>query len=304
MTDKAIRSPSHPNMSLRDAITAVRKIEAEYRTAPVDREDAAKLIGYSSLSGPAAKALAALAHYDLVERAGKGELNVSQLAVNILHPDSSEDKFAALQTAAFAPSLYRDLQDRWPGIVPPEEGVATYLRRQGFNEGSIRPAAASYLDTLELLKESKASESHGHGSMGVPESVSSKDNSDELKKFGGAKVGDLIQWESQGALQFANCQRVRAVSEDGNWVAVEGSETGIPMSQVIVEQAGVQAPPVFNLVPDAKANSIEEGEVEWMRNRVGSETTVRIMAKGDLGPREIGKLIKLLEAQKLVLEDE
>src|SRR5690349_237159 len=72
--EPAVRSPSYPVWSLSDAVTAVGKIEAQYRMSKVDREVAAKIIGYSGLSGPANKALAALGQYGLVERAGKGEM--------------------------------------------------------------------------------------------------------------------------------------------------------------------------------------------------------------------------------------
>lgn len=39
-------------------------------------------------------------------------------------------------------------------------------------------------------------------------------------------------------------------------------------------------------------------------NKVGHETHVRLLVKGDMGAKEIGRLIKILEAQKEVLEDE
>ena len=42
-----------------------------------------------------------------------------------------------------------------------------------------------------------------------------------------------------------------------------------------------------------------------MRNLVGRETKVRLLVSGgDMGPREIGKLIKLLKAQQAVLSDD
>lgn len=56
------------------------------------------------------------------------------------------------------------------------------------------------------------------------------------KTFGGARVRDLIQWESSGALQLPEPRRVRAVSDDGQWVFVGQSGTGIPMDQVLVEE--------------------------------------------------------------------
>lgn len=44
-------------------------------------------------------------------------------------------------------------------------------------------------------------------------------------------------------------------------------------------------------------------ETEQIRNHVGAETTVRILVQGPFGPKEIGKLIRLLEAQRAVLEE-
>jgi hypothetical protein len=127
-------------------------------------------------------------------------------------------------------------------------------------------------------------------------------------RFGGAKPGDFVMWESGGSLQFIVPQRVRSVSDDGEWVFVDGSTTGIPMSQVTVETATPTVNPVLVKAPElplpTEETRLGAGETEWMRNKVGTDTTVRILTKGDLGPREIGRLIKLLEAQKSVLEDD
>jgi hypothetical protein len=159
--NQAVRSPSYPVQSLADAITSVRKIEAQYRSAKVDREVAAQVIGYSGLSGPANKALAALAQYGLVERAGKGEMRVTTRARAILHPDSTDEKRTELRAAAFEPRLFQELQERYPNMMPPEDGVVMFLNRKGFNKNAIRPAAKAYLQTLLFLEEEGASESHG-----------------------------------------------------------------------------------------------------------------------------------------------
>ena len=98
------------------------------------------------------------------------------------------------------------------------------------------------------------------------------------------------------------------VTEDGQWVAVEGSETGIPMNQVIVEERAppeTPPPPRFKLDAPSDDDKVRPGETEWMRNLVGRETKVRLLVSGgNMGAKEIGKLIKLLEAQKSVLADE
>jgi hypothetical protein len=291
-------------MSLEEAVNVVGPIERDYRNSPIERELAAKLIGYSSLSGPANKALAALASYGLIERAGKGEVRVTERARAILHSDTQEERRENLRAAAQEPHLFRQLRGRFSEIlVPPEEGVISYLRRQNFNESAIKPAARAFLDTAKYLEQNGATESYGSEPSAEPESPSPMG---QTARFGGAKVGDWIQWESQGMLQFKTPQRVRHVSEDGEWVAVEGSQTGLPMSEVIVEQRASDPPhepqkkaPSF---PLESGSEHAEGE-EWMRSRVGTDVQVQLFVKGEMGPKEISKLIKLLEAQKEVLED-
>lgn len=263
---KPIRSPSYPGMALRKAIEDVGKIEKIYRSSPIDRVNAAKLIGYSSLSGPANKALAALAAYGLLDRAGKGEARVTERARDILHADTEQLRRERVFDAAMEPSLFRELRERFTGIaVPPEDGVVTYLNRQGFNPNAVRPAAKAFLETMRYLEEFGATESHGSGSSGVASSDSTPSISEEVE-YGGAEVGDLIQWEVGGSLRLPKSQRVRAISNDREWVFIEQSETGIPMNQVIVEEKGTGKPPVLPLAEPPKGVrrevfTLDEGDV-------------------------------------------
>jgi hypothetical protein len=49
-----------------------------------------------------------------------------------------------------------------------------------------------------------------------------------------AKVGDLIQWTSQGQDQFKEPRAIVGVSDDREWLWVADSTTGIPMSEIQV----------------------------------------------------------------------
>jgi hypothetical protein len=239
---KPVRSPSYPNASLSEAIASVRKIEKLYRSSPVDREVAAKLIGYSSLSGPANQALAALAQYGLVERAGKGEMRVTSRAQAILHPNSDNEQKDQLRAAALEPQLFRELQERFPNMTPPEDGVLTYLNRQGFNQSAIRPAAKAYLQTLLFLEESGASDSHGSSKADEPKPATPEGDGSSVT-HGSARVGDLIDYEVGGAIANPEPMRVRALSADQAWVFVDGSTTGLEMEQVIVRERAAPFPP-------------------------------------------------------------
>lgn len=56
-------------------------------------------------------------------------------------------------------------------------------------------------------------------------------------------------------------------------------------------------PPVLQAV-------VGELEREWLRGPLSKLTSYKLIVSGEMGPKEIGKLIKLLEAQKAVLDDE
>lgn len=51
-------------------------------------------------------------------------------------------------------------------------------------------------------------------------------------------VGDFIQWESNGQLQFEEPKQVAWVSEDQKWLLIDGSLTGIPVEEVTIIGGG------------------------------------------------------------------
>ncbi|VTZ28135.1 conserved hypothetical protein [Methylocella tundrae] len=262
------RSPSYPNTPLREAIVLIDKIFAADRRNPIDRAVAAKHLGYSGISGASDMTLAALMHYGLLERAGKGETRVTQLAVDIIHPHNEDDRRNALRRAAFSPTLFRALRERFPDGKFSSEALKSYLMREGFVESAVNPAARAYSETCLYLEKENAYGSGGNEPTNGVESTPPVD----VTVYGGAQVGDLIQWESQGALQFSKPQRVRLVTDDGQWLSVENSETGIPMNEVIVEERGsVQPPPRFPLAgrKDRSSLKADPGEIEWMRTGIG-----------------------------------
>jgi len=301
-----VQSPGYPNFALPKGVELARKIFSADRRNPIDREVAAKHLGYTGLSGASDKVLGSLGHYNLLEKAGKGQVRVTQIAVDILHPVSPSEKKRALQDAAFSPSIFAEIRNHFSDGLPSEAALKSWLMRENFLDRAILPVTKAYLGTCQFLEQEQAIESGGKGiEIGADSSLPGDDGQVE---FGGAKVGDLIQWEIGGALQMEKPMRVRLVSDDGEWVAVDGSETGIPMSQVIVEERLIVDPtpaPRFKLAEIPAGEDVQSGETEWMRNLVGRSTKVRLLVSGgEMGAKEIGKLIKLLKAQQSVLQDD
>jgi hypothetical protein len=304
---KPVRSPSYPSMPLRDAVIAVRKIEGPYRSAPVDRLEASKLVGYSSMSGPANQALSSLAAYGLIDRAGKGMIRVTPRAKAILHPNNDDEFKRNLRAAGSEPQLFQQILEHFSGVqVPPESGVVSYLNRQGFNQSAIRPAVKAFLQTMYYLEEAGVSESHGPAA--APEPTSGPSNGDDRPQFGGAKVGDLVQWESNGALRLAKPERVRWISDDGNWLALahEDYKSAIAMAEVIVQERASTplpppTPPAFvGVAPPAVDEGNESGGTDF-RFKVGKGIVVKVSSPDELGADEINKLVALLQAQAIAL---
>ena len=125
-------------------------------------------------------------------------------------------------------------------------------------------------------------------------------------------TGDLVQWTSGGVDQFETPRRVQSVHRRNGkeWAFVEGTNTGVPLSEltVVPPKSGAPAPPSTTPSTTAPADPIASPstnkEHEYLRGVLSRDTSYRLLVSGDIGPKELGKMIKLLQAQKAILEDE
>ena len=154
-----VRSPGYPSISLPQAIDIIKKLHDHNRTNAIEREAAAKDLGYTGLTGQSAKILSGLQHYGLVEKAGKGGIRVSRTAVDIIHPVNASGRKAALREAAFTPGLFHALAERFSDGVPSENALRSYLMRENFSSAAITPAVSSFLETYHFLQQEGAGES-------------------------------------------------------------------------------------------------------------------------------------------------
>ncbi|MEO0391961.1 MAG: hypothetical protein AAF213_01800 [Pseudomonadota bacterium] len=238
------QSPGYPNFALPKAIEHVRKIFSADRRNPIDREVAAKHLGYGGVSGASDKAIGSLGHYGLVEKAGKGQIKVTQLAVDILHPDNAGDRKAALQAAAMSPDIFRQIQERFSDGLPSEDNLKSWLTREEFLDRAINPVCKAYLETCNYLAQEEALED-----------TENIENNDEFSIR--PKVSHAVAEENQKA------------TEDN--------------SEII----------------------LETDEYEWISNRIAKNVSARILIRGgQIGPKEISRLISILEVQSQILEDD
>ena len=140
-----LRSPGYPNAPIGEVIEFVGKIHEKDRQHPVSREVAAQHMGFAGLTGSSDRALSALMHYGFAEKAAKGEIRVSDLALRVIHPANVSEKREALREAAFHPDLFRELRERYPGEPPSNSSLGSYLSRSNFAPAAIPSAVKAYL---------------------------------------------------------------------------------------------------------------------------------------------------------------
>lgn len=157
----AARSPNYPAVSLPDAIEMAQKLwKKEQRTA-VSPEVTVKAFGYGALSGPARVALGAMRKYGLLDKTPNG-FRLSDLALQVLHPETVEAKQAAIREAAMRPELFRELSQTH--LNASDDALRSHLiNKKRFVERGTRQLIASFRDTMALAKAGQEGYSGGTG---------------------------------------------------------------------------------------------------------------------------------------------
>jgi hypothetical protein len=170
------RSPKSPRNSLRTAIVAVEKLFKAAKRAPVGRDNAAKAMGYSGLTGVSLTVLASLAGYGLIQRKGQ-EIVVSELAISILHAMSDGQRLTSLQKAALEPPLFASLAEDYLEVSA--SVLASKLVQMGFAPDSAKKTASVFLENAEYAELTGASVS----GTSANESEDEDGNEDEVTPY-------------------------------------------------------------------------------------------------------------------------
>lgn len=109
------RSSSYPSISLEEALKKLSTLKDSHGVnGEYDREATAKGMGYSSLNGSSARAVAALVQYGLLSRS-KDMYMISELAKEYLMPIEDGQAKAAVKRAALQPNLIKKIYDEYKG---------------------------------------------------------------------------------------------------------------------------------------------------------------------------------------------
>jgi hypothetical protein len=260
------RSPNHPFLDLEDALKRVTELHSQYGKHQVPIANAHQLWGYKEHSGFANQCVAALKAYGFIDVHGQGKerkLQVTDRADRIVR--NAPDRAALLKKAAKEPTIHLELLTEYGETgLPPDDILRTYLvwERPGgrFNEDVVDAFIERFRATLGFA----ALDNFAHDGSGREEDTPKNGNGPKAPQKE-VRVGSFVQWTSDGQAQFPIPLKVVGISEDGEWAYVEGSPTGILMSELTIEDAPEsavktpKAPPVNPFFKPPSDDEPEEG---------------------------------------------
>ncbi|MEA1943248.1 MAG: hypothetical protein U9P68_13465 [Pseudomonadota bacterium] len=164
-----MRSPNFPALTLEEAMKVAGELYSKVRKVTLDREAAAKELGYSGLTGRSLKVLGALNQYGLIDNVAKGKCHVTDLAETALHGFPEEEKAGAIRRAARAPALFRAIYDEYGEGIQSEHAIRSLLLKRGFTDKGVESALQNFLATQRFAALNGASESYDSSESSAPE---------------------------------------------------------------------------------------------------------------------------------------
>jgi hypothetical protein len=213
------RSPNFPAISLQDALAKARILYDRDKRNPVRVTTILQHLGFGEkLSGSSARVMSALRQFGLLDEADE-HYRITDAAFRIFTlSEGAPERIKALQDCAKRPAIYRELLTKYEDGLPSDAALRDALILRKFNPASVDTFIRVFKTSIDFAKLTPG----GYSS-------SSKDGDVNPSKLG---LGDYVQWESQGALQFEAPRKITGLSEDENFAFVEGTATGIPMEQL------------------------------------------------------------------------
>lgn len=136
------RSPKSPRNTLKATVDAVAKLFAGAKRAPISRDQAARTMGYTGITGVSATMLGSLGGYGLIQKRG-ADISVSDLAISILHPTGQDQRKSSIREAALTPPLFRELAEHY--LEVDANVLTSKLVQMGFSPDAAKITAKVFL---------------------------------------------------------------------------------------------------------------------------------------------------------------
>ncbi|HEY9685470.1 MAG TPA: hypothetical protein V6C52_00695 [Coleofasciculaceae cyanobacterium] len=149
--NKRQRSPNYPSIGLPEALRKIQAVFDTEGTHPADADTLARAMGYSGKNGTSDRALSALKKYNLLISTGNNAYKLSDIAINILHPESPALKSSAIKKAALSPELFLEFYNEFGQTLPSENNLRNRLLRKNFNAKVLDEVVRSLFETWEII---------------------------------------------------------------------------------------------------------------------------------------------------------
>lgn len=218
------RGPSYPYVDLEGAIALTRKVYdyAKRGPAPIDAV-VTEALKFSLTSSSGDKVLAALRSYGLTEDAAESNgksLKLSTRGIRILLDDQdSEQRQEEIKKAALSPKWYEYCWSKWGKEMPPAMR-SNLLIEHGFVESTIDGFLSNYKKSIAFAGL-------------LDDVIFDKDDKSASESKDRFRIGDWVQWETQGCLRLPAAKRITAFHGDGRFATVEESLNPVPVAELI-----------------------------------------------------------------------
>lgn len=149
------RSPNYPQITLEEALRATEGIYRADMRNKMSQKTVSNHLGYSGVNGRSLAKIGALKAYDLLEGRGE-ELRLTERAVHLIaDPKNSTAWKNNVQEAAFAPSIFKELNDHYEGNKASPENLRSELIKRAFTLDAVDKVAKIYLANYEFATQNE-----------------------------------------------------------------------------------------------------------------------------------------------------
>lgn len=309
------RSPAYPFIAIDKALERAQQLynaESRYATPLTSAYEA---WGFGAKSSGARQTAATLGYYGLVEVATEGDvrcIKISDLAFHILGDkrDDQSERDALVRQAALNPTIHKHLVDQYPDGLPSDTNVRHHLIfGKGFNESAAEDVISVFKATDSVV-----------GFFGPQSTLDKSTRKDSQREMSGEPIaiskGDKVQWTNAGVDMFKQPATVLGLSEDNQWVFVDAHDAPVSVDEInmwesVAENGDIiHHPPVVpqhilaarTALKQKPQDALTENQTILSKGKLKSGS-FEVRVTGEIGATEIGKIIQLLEAQKMILSD-
>lgn len=181
---RRVRSPAYPGITLEEALSRAETIRKAEGKNEANVDTILSHWKYRPKSGAGLVVLSALIKFGFLTDNGSGKnrkARLTDLALKILLDDRPEstERLALMREAALAPSIHRELWDKYQAALPSDLNLRYYLRSEkGFNDTAADELIQEYRQTLALTK--------------LEESVNISPDGGAKPPEGGIKMPDIL----------------------------------------------------------------------------------------------------------------